>query len=175
MLTPQDIKNKTFILCMKGIEITTGKRLTEVVNEFIDEIVGEYRIIIEKQRMIKDEEEIKNITQGRGADCVVEVAGGANTFEMAWRIARPNAIVALVGMYDKSQILPLPEMYGKNLIFKTGGVDAIHSEKLLDLISQKKIDTDFLITQIYKFEDVEKAYAFFEEKPEFCLKIALEY
>ena len=121
------------------------------------------------------EDEIKNLTQGRGADCVVEVAGGANTFEMAWRIARPNAIVALVGMYDKSQILPLPEMYGKNLIFKTGGVDAIHSEKLLDLISQKKIDTDFLITQTYKFEDIEKAYAFFEEKPEFCLKIALEY
>ena len=121
------------------------------------------------------EDEIKNLTQGRGADCVVEVAGGANTFEMAWKIARPNAIVALVGMYDKSQILPLPEMYGKNLIFKTGGVDAIHSEKLLDLISQKEINTDFLITQTYKFEDVEKAYAFFEEKPEFCLKIALEY
>ena len=31
------IKNKTFILCMKGIEISTGKRLSEVVEEFIDE------------------------------------------------------------------------------------------------------------------------------------------
>ena len=31
------IKNKTFILCMKGIEIETGKRLSEVVSEFIDE------------------------------------------------------------------------------------------------------------------------------------------
>lgn len=27
--------NKTFVLCMKGIEITTGKRLTEVADEFI--------------------------------------------------------------------------------------------------------------------------------------------
>ena len=32
-----NIKNKTFILCMKGIEISTGKRLTQVVEEFIDE------------------------------------------------------------------------------------------------------------------------------------------
>lgn len=28
--------NKTFVLCMKGIEITTGKRLTEVVAEYAD-------------------------------------------------------------------------------------------------------------------------------------------
>ena len=26
-------------------------------------------------------------------------------------------------VYDKPQMLPLPDMYGKNLIFKTGGVD----------------------------------------------------
>ena len=36
-LTSVGIKNKTFILCMKGIEIETGKRLSEVVSEFIDE------------------------------------------------------------------------------------------------------------------------------------------
>jgi glycerol-3-phosphate dehydrogenase (NAD(P)+) len=32
-----NLKNKTYILCMKGIEIETGKRLSEVVEEFIDE------------------------------------------------------------------------------------------------------------------------------------------
>lgn len=31
-----DLKGKTIVLCMKGIEVTTGKRLTEVVEEFID-------------------------------------------------------------------------------------------------------------------------------------------
>ena len=121
------------------------------------------------------EEEIKKINSGRGADCIVEAAGGENTFEMAWKIARANAIIALVGMYEKAQLLPLPEMYGKNLVFKTGGVDARHSELLLKLISENKINTDFLITQTFDFNDIEKAYKFFEEKPEFCLKIALEY
>lgn len=119
--------------------------------------------------------EIKKLTNNRGADCVVEAAGGENTFEMAWKIARPNAIIALVGMYEEPQTLPLPEMYGKNLIFKTGGVDAKHSEKLLKLISEGKINTDFLITQTFSFNEIEKAYRFFEEKPEFCLKVALEY
>ncbi len=36
-LVPLGLQNKTFVLCMKGIEITTGKRLTEVAGEFIDE------------------------------------------------------------------------------------------------------------------------------------------
>ncbi len=121
------------------------------------------------------EENIKHVTEGRGADCVVEAAGGKNTFEMAWKIARANAIVALVGMYENAQSLPLPDMYGKNLIFKTGGVDARHSEKLLKYISEGKINTDFLITQTFNFKDIENAYKFFEEKPEFSLKIALEY
>lgn len=121
------------------------------------------------------ENDIKNVTEGRGTDCVIEAAGGKNTFEMAWKIARANAIIALVGMYENAQILPLSDMYGKNLIFKTGGVDAKHSEKLLKYISEGKINTDFLITQSFKFTDIENAYKFFEEKPEFCLKIALEY
>lgn len=121
------------------------------------------------------EEEVRKLTEGRGADCVVEAAGGNNTFEMAWKIARPNAVIALVGMYERSQTLPLPNMYGKNLVFKTGGVDAKHSEKLLKYISDGKINTDFLITQTFKFNEIEKAYNFFEEKPEFCLKVALEY
>ena len=119
--------------------------------------------------------EIKKVNQNRGADCVIECAGGENTFEMAWKIARANAIVALVGMYEKSQVLPLPDMYGKNLIFKTGGVDAIHCKKLIELICEGKINTDILITQQYDFKDILKAYDFFETKPEFCLKIAISH
>ena len=58
-----------------------------------------------------------------GADVVLEVAGAADTFQLAWKCARPNAIVTVVALYDENQVLPLPQMYGKNLIFKTGGVD----------------------------------------------------
>ena len=30
------VKNKVFVLCMKGIEISTGKRLSEIVSEIVD-------------------------------------------------------------------------------------------------------------------------------------------
>ena len=58
-----------------------------------------------------------------GADVVLEVAGAEATFRLAWECARPNGLVTVVALYDQAQILPLPDMYGKNLTFKTGGVD----------------------------------------------------
>lgn len=121
------------------------------------------------------ESEIKRLTSNRGADSVIEAAGGKDTFETAWKIARPNAIVALVAMYEENQTLPLPQMYGKNLTFKTGGVDAVHCKELLELLSENKLNTDFLITQTYKFETILDAYKLFESKSEPCLKIAIEH
>ncbi|MBR6722504.1 alcohol dehydrogenase catalytic domain-containing protein [bacterium] len=120
------------------------------------------------------EKEIKKLTHNRGADKVIEAAGANNTFELSWKIARPNAIVAVVALYEEDQILPLPKMYGKNLTFKTGGIDAIHSNKLIDLISQGKINTDFLVTHTYKLENIMDAYETFKTKKDNCIKIAIE-
>lgn len=119
------------------------------------------------------EKEIKSITNNRGADGVIEAAGSPQTFEIAWQIARPNAIVGIVAMYEENQTLPLPHMYGKNLTFKTGGVDAIHCKKLIQLIAENKINTDFLITQKYPLTKIIEAYKYFEENKNNCLKIAI--
>ncbi len=59
------------------------------------------------------------------------------------------ATVTVVALYDKPQILPLPEMYGKNLTFKTGGVDGCDCDKTLDLIEEGKLDTTPLITHTF--------------------------
>ena len=119
------------------------------------------------------EKEVKDLTERRGADSVIEAAGGKDTFQTAWKIARANAIVALVAMYEENQTLPLPDMYGKNLTFKTGGVDAVNCSKLVDLISEKKINTDFLITHKFSLDKIQQAYKLFENKSDNCLKIAI--
>lgn len=108
-----------------------------------------------------------------GADVVIEVAGVEETFQMAWECARPNAIVTIVALYDKAMTLPLPDMYGKNLIFKTGGVDGCDCEEILSLIKEGKIDTTPLITHKYNLKDIEKAYEIFENKQDNVIKIAI--
>ena len=113
------------------------------------------------------------MTQGRGADAVIEAAGGADTFQTAWQIARPNSVVALVAMYEQAQPFPLPNMYGKNLIFKTGGVDAVHCDRLMKLIACGKLNTDFLITHRAPLNDLMEGYRVFGGKQEHCLKWAV--
>ncbi len=108
-----------------------------------------------------------------GADVVIEVAGTEETFKMAWKYARPNAIVTIVALYDKAMTLPLPDMYGKNLIFKTGGVDGCDCAEILSLIEQGKIDTTPLITHKFRLKDIEKAYNIFENKLDNVIKIAI--
>ena len=108
-----------------------------------------------------------------GADVVLEVAGARDSFRLAWDCARPNAIVTVVALYDEPQVLPLPDMYGKNLTFKTGGVDAAHCGEILALIEQGKIDTTPLITHRFKLEDIEEAYRIFENKLDGVIKIAI--
>ncbi len=116
---------------------------------------------------------VRSHTRHRGADVVLEVAGTEKTFEMAWKCARPNAIVTIVALYDRPQTLPLPDMYGKNLTFKTGGVDGCDCDAILKLIGEGKIDTTPLITHTYPLEKIEEAYELFEEKRDGVIKVAV--
>jgi threonine dehydrogenase-like Zn-dependent dehydrogenase len=114
----------------------------------------------------------KRLERG-GADVVIEVAGADDTFRLAWQCARPNAIVTVVALYDKPQMLPLPDMYGKNLTFKTGGVDGCDCAEILSLIEQGKIDTTPLITHSFPLSQIEEAYKLFESKEDGVIKVSI--
>ena len=143
----------------------------------------EYRLNLAKERGLADitlvsgrddiEKEVQKVTDGRGADTVFEVAGGDDTFEMAWKNARPNGIVAVVAMYENPQILPLPDMYGKNLVFKTGGVDGSFCREIMDLTACGRLDAGFLITHRCSLDDIITAYDIFENKRDHVIKYAI--
>ena len=115
---------------------------------------------------------LRNSDHG-GADVVLEVAGTDETFRLAWECACPNAIVTVVALYDCPQVLPLPDMYGKNLTFKTGGVDGCDCAEILRLIEEGKIDTTPLITHRFPLYEIEEAYRIFENKLDGVMKVAV--
>ena len=143
----------------------------------------EFRLDLAKERGVADitlvpgrddmEAVIHAITGGRGADTVFEAAGGKDTFQTAWKIARPNAVVAVVAMYEEPQVLPLPDMYGKNLVFKTGGVDGSYCREIMDLTACGKLDSSFLITHRCGLDDIMAAYDVFENKKDHVIKYAV--
>lgn len=154
------------------------------VNKIVAIDVNKKRLEIVKNKGLADyfinpddvdiEKEIKKLTP-HGLDGVIEAAGGKDTFNMAIKIARPNSTIGIVAMYEENQVFPLPTCYGKNLTYKTGGVDAIHCGELIQLISENKISTDFLVTKSYKLENILEAYDYFENSKEDVLKIEITY
>lgn len=143
----------------------------------------EYRLELAKKQGLADiifvsgrdnpEEEIKKLTDGRGADVLFEVAGGKDTFQMAWKLARPNANVVVVAMYEETQMLPLPDMYGKNLVFKTGGVDGNFCQEIMDLTACGKLNAKCLITHRCRLDEIMDAYSVFENKQDNVIKYAI--
>ena len=79
-----------------------------------------------------------------------------------------------MALYDKPLLFPLPDMYGKNLIFKTGGVDGCDCEETLKLIAEGKINTEPLITHTYTLSEIEAAYDLFENRRDGVIKVAVE-
>ena len=116
---------------------------------------------------------VREHSEHGGADVVLEVAGSEDSFRLAWQCARPNAIVTVVALYDQAQTLPLPEMYGKNLTFKTGGVDGCDCAEILELVAAGKLDTTPLITHTYPLQEIEAAYRLFENRQDGVIKVAL--
>ena len=143
----------------------------------------EYRLALAKEKGLADitlvpgrddpEQVIREVTDGRGADTVFEVAGGKDTFQTAWKIARPNAVEVIVAMYEEPQVLPLPDMYGKNLVFKTGGVDGSFCQEIMDLTACGKLDSSFLITHRCGLDEIMDAYDVFENKKDHVIKYAV--
>lgn len=109
-----------------------------------------------------------------GADAVIEAAGTEESFRLAWECARPNACVAVVAMYERPQTLPLPDMYGKNLTFKTGGVDGCRCAEILSHVAAGRIDVRALITHTFPLKEAEAAYTLFEGRREGAMKVAIK-
>ncbi len=153
-------KPKRIIVCEKD----------KVRREFVQKYYPEVSVVEPEQL----QQFVKENSNHGGADVVLEVAGAKDTFKMAWENARPNAIVTVVALYDEAQILPLPDMYGKNLTFKTGGVDGCDCEEILRLIEEGKIDTTPLITHTYPLEHIAEAYDLFENRRDNVIKVAIK-
>lgn len=152
-------KPKRIIICEKSPE-----RIRFIREHYPEVLVTEPEIC---------KEFVLNNSDHGGADVVLEVAGSEDTFCLAWDCARPNAIVAIVALYDKPQLLPLPDMYGKNLTFKTGGVDGCDCAEILRLIEEGKIDTTPLITHRFPLNEIEEAYRIFENRLDGVIKVAV--
>lgn len=119
--------------------------------------------------------EIMRLTDGRGADVVVEAVGSPHSMQNAIYSASIGATISIVGVPGNEDVpIPMFNALLKNLTIEIGLVDLSCMETLLGLIKDGVIDTTSLITHRMNLDSIEKAFEIFENRQDHVMKIAIK-
>ncbi|WP_333735531.1 zinc-dependent alcohol dehydrogenase family protein [Streptomyces sp. IBSBF 2806] len=104
---------------------------------------------------------IADLTDGLGADVVIEAVGVPESFEMCTRMVRPGGHVANVGVHGKPAVLHLEDLWIKNVTITTGLVDTRSTPTLLRMAAAGRLPTAQLVTHTFPLDRMEEAYDVF--------------
>jgi threonine dehydrogenase-like Zn-dependent dehydrogenase len=118
---------------------------------------------------------IYEVTDGRGADAVIEAVGLAETVQLAIDLVRIGGVVSVVGVLVQPDFpFPMGTAFMKDLTFRIGLVNVPRFvPMLLPLVQSGRIDPTVLISHRLSLDEGPRAYEMFDRKQDGCLKVAL--
>jgi threonine dehydrogenase-like Zn-dependent dehydrogenase len=118
---------------------------------------------------------LREATEGRGADAVVEAVGSPEATRLAFGLVRPGGTIAAVGVHTEPHLAIAPgEAYDKNLTYRAGRAPArAYMEKLLPLVRSGKYDLGALISHRLPLAEGPRGYDLFDRRLEACTKVVL--
>jgi alcohol dehydrogenase len=106
-------------------------------------------------------EVIRALTDGLGADVVIEAVGIPDTFELCTTLVRPGGHIANIGVHGKPATLHLEDLWIKNVTITTGLVDTHSTPTLLRMLESGQLDVSPMVTHHFALDDFEEAYRVF--------------
>ncbi|MEU3741639.1 MULTISPECIES: S-(hydroxymethyl)mycothiol dehydrogenase [unclassified Streptomyces] len=109
-------------------------------------------------------EAVRELTDGNGADVVIEAVGRPETYEQAFYARDLAGTVVLVGVPTPEMRIDLPllDVFGRGGALKSSWYgDCLPSRDfpmLIDLYQQGRLDLDAFVTETIELADVEKAF-----------------
>ena len=117
---------------------------------------------------------IMAISDGRGADCAIEVVGVKETLEYALKSVRPCGHVSIIGIFAEPQTVPIDIIQLKSLTIRSGYVDTNRIPKILRLVQHGKINTRAIFTHTFPLVEAPKAYEIFDKGLDNVVKVILK-
>ncbi|MFD3415523.1 zinc-dependent alcohol dehydrogenase family protein [Streptomyces cyaneofuscatus] len=117
---------------------------------------------------------VEDLTDGLGADVVMEAVGVPETFETCTRMVRPGGRVANIGVHGKPATLHLEDLWIKDVTITTGLVDTSSTPMLLRMLANGRLPSAELVTHRFELGQMEEAYDVFSRATDTgALKVAL--
>ncbi|KAG9247836.1 chaperonin 10-like protein [Calycina marina] len=175
LLTPEQIAESTVVVIGCGpvglcaiiaAQSFSPKRIFAV--DSVDSRLGLAKGLgAEPFNFMKDKDmvqKIKDATDGRGADVVIEVVGLSPALRTAFDVVRPWGIISSIGVHNAEIPWSGNEAYGKNLRVQMGrcSVRAIFPEALA-LLEKKQHLLEFMFDKIIPLSDAVEGYEIFDK------------
>ena len=102
---------------------------------------------------------IAELTEGRGADAVIEAAGAPAALATAADCVAVGGHIGVVGIHSAPVELDLADLLFRNVSIWSGLGDLTRMGVLLELIAAGRLDPSPMFTREYPFDAIEQAYA----------------
>ncbi|WP_125763488.1 zinc-dependent alcohol dehydrogenase family protein [Companilactobacillus hulinensis] len=102
---------------------------------------------------------VMDLTDGNGADAVLECVGTEQSVDTAVKVGRPGAVVGRVGVPQKAE-MNTNNLFWKNIGLRGGiaSVTTYDKEILLDAVLSGKINPGKVFTKRFDLDDIQSAY-----------------
>jgi len=121
-------------------------------------------------------ETIREQTEGRGADAVLEAVGSPAAGRLALEMVRPGGIISTAGVHTEPRLSFSPvEAYDKNLTYRSGRCPArAYMDRLLPLIRSRKYPLTKVFSHRMPLAQGPEGYRLFAGRRDGCTKVALQ-
>ena len=104
-------------------------------------------------------EKVLQLTDGVGADAVLECVGTEQSVDTATKIARPGSVVGRVGVPQKAE-MNTNNLFWKNIGLRGGiaSVTTYDKEVLLDAVLKGRIEPGKVFTKRFTLDTIQEAY-----------------
>jgi alcohol dehydrogenase len=104
---------------------------------------------------------VRALTDGLGADVVIEAVGVPESFELCTELVRAGGHVANVGVHGHPATLHLESLWIRDVTVTTGLVDTYSTPTLLRLVAARQIEAGQFISHHFALQDMLEAYDVF--------------
>ena len=120
------------------------------------------------------EDVVREMTEWRGADVVVDAVGHESALASTFSLVRQGGTISLPGMYVEDQAtFPIGDMWLKNINVVTGVANIQgHMDELLELVRDGRIDPKVIVSHRLSLDEAAKGYELFDNKE--ALKVVLD-
>jgi threonine dehydrogenase-like Zn-dependent dehydrogenase len=121
-------------------------------------------------KQVKDPvEEVKKLTEGRGADYVIEAVGTPETYELAFAMVRPGGTLAAFGITGKDDIMrvkPFEIVLGeRRIVGSCAGVGNDWNDAIA-LLQYERVKPQLLFSMVVPLEELQAALEELQHNPD---------